>query len=217
MDAGFVYNDPRQGGYQVTSLVPSLSCGFQRDPLVVEAGREAARVLTRTLKWPASIALFDNYAIVVRHSTAPDSPFAPFHSTVNMRLSLATRALGRAFLAFCDDAEIETIAGILGASDDDEDRHAFDRHRFRCLLKAIRDRGFAERCPQIKPQTSTIAVPILYNDQVMASLGLTYFTSAVEPREAHRRFIPHMHRARETIEMELSRLAAGAGPVGRPA
>ena len=36
---GYVVNDRRQGGYQVTSLVRSLSAGFHGDPLVVEAAR----------------------------------------------------------------------------------------------------------------------------------------------------------------------------------
>ena len=36
---GYVANDPRQGGYQVTSGVRGLSSGFHGDPLVVEAAR----------------------------------------------------------------------------------------------------------------------------------------------------------------------------------
>ena len=45
---GYVANDPRQGGYQVTSGVRALSSGFHGDPLVVEAARSWAIEFTRT-------------------------------------------------------------------------------------------------------------------------------------------------------------------------
>ncbi len=57
--AGYLTNDPRQAGYQLTSLVTSLSCGYHGDPLVVESGRLWAINLTRQLKWPVSTAVFD--------------------------------------------------------------------------------------------------------------------------------------------------------------
>ena len=44
---GYVANDPRQGGYQVTSGVRTLSSGFHGDPLVVEAARSWAIEFTR--------------------------------------------------------------------------------------------------------------------------------------------------------------------------
>jgi IclR family transcriptional regulator, mhp operon transcriptional activator len=97
---GYVANDPRQGGYQVTSGVRGLSSGFHGDPLVVEAARSWAIEFTRRHKLPIGIAVFDQDAMVVRFSTTPDSPMSPFHATVNMRLPLLTRALGRAYIAF---------------------------------------------------------------------------------------------------------------------
>ena len=63
IEKGYVINDTRQGGYQVTSLVQSLSCGFHGDPLVVEAGRAWLIEFTRSHKWPASIALYDYDAV----------------------------------------------------------------------------------------------------------------------------------------------------------
>ena len=89
---GYVANDPRQGGYQVTSGVRALSSGFHGDPLVVEAARSWAIEFTRRHKLPIGVAVFDQDAMVVRFSTTRDSPMSPFHATVNMRLPLLTRA-----------------------------------------------------------------------------------------------------------------------------
>src|SRR5271163_1166856 len=62
---GYVVNDPRQGGYSVTSQVRALSCGFHGDPLVVEAGRAWAIDLTRQFKWPVAFAVLDQDAATV--------------------------------------------------------------------------------------------------------------------------------------------------------
>src|SRR5918999_872484 len=94
--AGFVSSDRRLGGYQVTSRVSALSSGYHGAPMVIEAARPWAIDITRKLKWPVSVALLEKDAVVVRFSTIPDSPMSPFHATINMRLSLISRGLGRA-------------------------------------------------------------------------------------------------------------------------
>jgi IclR family mhp operon transcriptional activator len=110
---GYVANDPRQGGYQVTSGVRTLSSGFHGDPLVVEAARSWAIEFTRRHKLPIGDAVLDRDAMVVRFSTTRDSPMSPFHATVNMRLPLLTRAMGRSYIAFCPAAERNYILGVL--------------------------------------------------------------------------------------------------------
>src|ERR1700749_2415533 len=60
---GYVVNDPRRGGYQVTSLVRSLSAGFHGDPLVVEAARPWAIGFTRKFHWPVAVAVLDRDAV----------------------------------------------------------------------------------------------------------------------------------------------------------
>ena len=93
---GFAASDSRLGGYQVTSKVAALSSGFHGAPMVIEAARPWAIDLTRKLKWPAAVAVLQEDAVFVRFSTIPDSPVSPFHATINLRLSLISRALGRA-------------------------------------------------------------------------------------------------------------------------
>jgi IclR family mhp operon transcriptional activator len=68
-EQGYVENDPRLGGYQVSALVSSLSSGFHKEPMVVEAGRPWAITITRQHQWPVSISLLDRDAVVVRFST----------------------------------------------------------------------------------------------------------------------------------------------------
>jgi IclR family transcriptional regulator, mhp operon transcriptional activator len=188
---GYAANDRRQGGYAVASRVKSLSNGFHGDPLVVEAARPWALAFTRQYHWPVAIAVLDRSSVVVRFSTIPDSPVSPFHGTLNMQLSLLGRALGRAYLAFCPMSERSMLLGMLARSQESEDKLATDRKRALTLLATIRKQGFAERDPMVEPRSSgTIALPIIVNQRVLATVGMTYFTSALDRADVVQRYVP---------------------------
>jgi IclR family transcriptional regulator, mhp operon transcriptional activator len=201
---GYVVNDPRQGGYQVTSLVRSLSAGFHGDPLVVEAARPWAIAFTRKYQWPVAVAVLDRDAVAVRFSTIPDSPVSPFHATINMRLQLMSRALGRAYIAFCPPGERNLLLRMLAASGDPEDAVARDRAAALTLLAMIRRAGFADRSPTVEPKSSsTLAVPVMLGRKVLATVGVTFFTSAVPTAEAIAQYVPPLKEMARNIQTSV--------------
>ncbi len=207
VNAGYLTNDARQAGYQLTSLVTSLSCGFQGDPLVVQAGHAWAVNLTRQLKWPVGIAVFDEDAVVVRFSTAGDSPMSPFHATINMRLSLFSRALGRAYLAYCSDEQRAAIVARCAISNDPENALARDPEALHELIDKVRSAGYAMRDRTVEPRNSnTIAMPVMMGGEVRASIGVTYFTSAMRTRAGLQECIDALRKTVEGIEGEIERL-----------
>jgi IclR family transcriptional regulator, mhp operon transcriptional activator len=205
--AGYIANDKRQGGYLVTSNVQSLSCGYHGDPLVVEAGRPWAVEFTRRHRWPIAIAVLDEDCVRVRCSTIPDSPISPFHGTVNMRLRLLTRALGRAYLAFCPPTERDMILAILRSSTHPEDLGARNRTSALRILEATQRMGYAQRAAGVEPRSSsTIAVPVRRGTSVLASVGMTYFRSAVSRRDIAETYVPLMHELASNIETSMAAL-----------
>jgi IclR family mhp operon transcriptional activator len=199
-EMGYAVNDRRQGGYAVASRVKSLSNGFHGDPLVVEAARPWALAFTAQHRWPLAIGVLDVTSVVVRFSTIPDSPVSPFHGTINMHLSLLRRALGRAYLAFCPAEERAMLLDLLARSEEPEDRLIIDRKRTLALLASIRRQGFAERDPTVEPRSSgTIAVPILGKGRVLATVGMSYFISAIDRGEFIKRFVPQMQSLANNI------------------
>jgi IclR family mhp operon transcriptional activator len=217
IDLGYVVNDRRQGGYQVTSLVRSLSAGFHGDPLVVEAARPWAIAFTRKFHWPVAVAILDRDAVAVRFSTIPDSPVSPFHATINMRLALMSRALGRAYIAFCPANERNLLLDMLSASDDPEAAVARDRDASLTLLAMIRRAGFAERSATVEPKSSsTIAVPVMMGRKVLATVGMTYFTSAMPKAEAIARYVPPLKEMAKNIQTSVVLLRQGGAPEKTP-
>jgi IclR family mhp operon transcriptional activator len=201
MAEGFVSNDGRLGGYQVTSQVSNLSNGFHGAPLIIEAARPWAIELTRRLKWPVAVALLETDAVIVRFSTISDSPISPFHATINMRLSLVARGLGRAYLAFCPKEERQLLVRMLMASSCEEDHPRNLPKVVEQLVRTIRNRGFSQRDPKVQPTNSdTIAVPIMARGRVLATFGLTYFRSAVTRSNLVGDLVPALKECRTKIE-----------------
>ncbi len=183
VQAGYVTRDAREKGYRVTVRVRSLSCGFHGDPLVVEAARPWAIALTRQFHWPAGVAILEGDAAVIRFSTIADSSISPFHATLNMRLSLFSNALGLAYYAFCPDSERQMLLALAG---DREQSLLAERERgwLDWRVQRAQALGYATRDPWQEPRNSgTIAVPIMAGDQVMATIGLTYFKRAVSDQD----------------------------------
>lgn len=206
---GYAANDPRQGGYQVTSGVRSLSTGFHGDPLVVEAARPWTIEFTRQFKLPIGIGVFDQDAMVVRFSTTLDSPISPFHATINMKLRMLTRAMGRAYLAFCPAAERDYILGVLASSSHPEDEVARRPDDVLDVIARVRRNGFAERSPAVEPRSSnTFSVPVMLEDNVLATIGLSYFTSSMPRAKAVSSYVPPLIDLAKKIESSVHALRA---------
>jgi len=201
-----VRHAPQYGAYYLTSEVTSLSSGYHSEPRIVEASSKVADGLTRDLKWPVSVAVHDGDAMVVRYSTIPQSPLSFFHSTINMRISLLTQALGRAYLAFTDPQEQDALIELLAHTSGDREQMTGGTDALRAMLADVRARGYALRDPRVRPESSTIAVPVFEGPRVVATLGLTWFSSALRLEEAVERFLPPLQQGSAAITQAVRAL-----------
>lgn len=208
---GLVQRAPQYGAYHLTAEVATLSNGYHSEPMIVEAATPVADAVTQDIKWPLAVAVYDGDAVVVRYSTIPKSPLSFLHSSINMRLSLVSRALGRAYLAFCEPDEQAIILELLSHSTREEDAPARDPALLE-MLRLTRERGYAERDPQVRPVSSTLAVPVFHRGHVVASLGLTSFSSALTREEVVARYLPRLQEAAEEISVRLGSLSAAMAP-----
>lgn len=203
---GLVNHAPQHGSYYLTSAVHTLSSGYHSEPRIIEAAAPIADAFTARFKWPVAVAVFDADAVVVRYSTIAQSPLSLLHSSINMRLSLVSRALGRAYLAFCPRDEQEIILGLLVHSTEEEDKPAQDAVKAMKMLDDTRKQGYAVRNPAVRPVSNTLALPIFENGRVVASFGLTWFSSALSVKDAVQTLYPEMQAAAEKISVRLKTL-----------
>lgn len=191
---GFIRHAPQYGAYLLTGDVKSLSSGYHSEPMAVEAAAPLMDALTLRVKWPLALALLEDHAMVVRYSTIPLSPLALRHSTINFRLSLASRAIGRAYLAFCAPEQQQALLQAVRASPSPEDHAARDTEAMEQVLRQVREAGYALRDTQVGPATNTLAVPVFDAHGIAASLGLTFFSSTMSPGQAVERYLPDLQQ-----------------------
>jgi IclR family mhp operon transcriptional activator len=63
------------------------------------------------------------------------------------------------------------------------------------------------RDPRVRPESSTLAVPIFEGPRVAATIGLTWFSSALDAQQAVERFLPPLREGAATISRALATTA----------
>lgn len=207
--AGYVTSS-RRGEYRVTHFVQRLSAGYYATPLIVEATRPDALELTHKFKWPISIAVFDNDAMMVVYSTMPESPISPGRLQLFSRYRMLTRAHGKAFLAFCSKEQQQLIVSSLLKSKDPEDMLANSPSNIAKIISNTRRLGYALRDTRVEPKISnTIAVPLIARDEPVGSVALTYFSSAMTATEVAKRYASELHNAAKSMARRYVTLSRG--------
>lgn len=205
---GLVKHAPQHGAYFLTAGVRSLSSGYHSEPMIVEAAAPLMDALTLRVKWPLAVAMLEDTAMVVRYSTIPLSPLAMRHSTINVRLSLVSRAIGRAYLAFCSPEQQDALLRDVMASGTPEDEAARDLEQVHTVLEQIHEAGYALRDPQVWPATNTLAVPLFDSHGVAASLGMTFFSSTMKPEQAVERYLGDLQDVAHQVSERLVEMQA---------
>lgn len=219
---GLAAQSSSYGTYHLLGRVKSLSSGFHHEPLVIEVAEEIMIDFTKREGWPLALALFDINAVVVRASTIPHTSLSFLHSSLNMRWSLVSRALGRCYLAHSPANERKILIEIAKQSKNPEDAAAHDGGAIAQMLKQVRERGYALRDPLIESRSSTIAVPVFDDEQLVACLGLTWITAAMSLDKAVDQYVPQLLEMTDAISRELAKRSArqplsANPPQGEPA
>jgi IclR family transcriptional regulator, mhp operon transcriptional activator len=196
---GYVARDNLCGGYRITSKANELGLGYNGISQIIETARPIAVALTERTQWPVGIGTPDNDAIWLRFSTAALCKRATAVS-LGWRLDLFYTAMGRAYLAFCTDAERERVfkarldAGVSARSDE---------AKIRELLPEIREKGFAARGDTRTVSASSVAAPIFGRGTLLAVVNLSYFKEAARPHTLRAEAASSLLETRAKIEAAI--------------
>ena len=195
------------GHYHLTSATLTLASGFHRGPLLVEAASSLTEHITKSIQWPASLAVPEGKDVIVRYSTTPHSPLAVFHSTLGRRMDMASHAMGRVYLAFCsDDVQSALLSTMFSDAKPAEQKARTELLRRELVL--IRERGYSFRDPKLDVGSSTLAVPVLQDGLAVASLSITWFSSVMSNETAIERHLAMLQSSAAQIGERAQALAA---------
>lgn len=206
MHEGLVVCEAASKRYRVTALVQSLAAGYSADGRLVGLARPHLEAMTRKHAWPMSLTTRVGRHMVVRDSTHTMSSLTFSNYAPGFTLPLLECASGHAVLAAIDDA---TRHGLLAGLEAYERRSPLiEIFRTPRLVANIRENGYAtwERNPHtpFPGKTSSIAVPVTENGQVVAAMTLVFFASAMPMAEAVKRFAGDLRAAAAALSAQLS-------------
>lgn len=157
------------------------------DPIAEAAGPVLER-LCRTLSWPSDLMVPAGDHMEIRESSRGHSPFLVNRDRIGHPVSWLVSAVGRAYLAFCPERELQQIIGILRKSTLRDDRVVRDPKRVDEILSEVRSKGYATRDPShtggphggpnFVDGLTAIAVPVMKGRRVYGAINLLWIKSA---------------------------------------
>ena len=199
--AGYVYRDPADDRYRLTIMVHRLADGFDDDAWVTQIARPCIDELGKEVMWPVAFASLSGTQMLVRETTDHRSPLAIERFSPGLRLPLLTTAAGRVHLAFCSAEQRESLLEILRRSTNDVDKLAHNRPELDKILDDTREKGYASavHTKRVSDEIS-MALPIVVDDQVLATVVVRFAETAVPFKIAAERFIPKLRDAAQRIK-----------------
>jgi len=202
--AGYAYRAASDDRYRLTIMVRGLSDGFDDEAWVTQIARPFLYDLCQELVWPVAIATLSGSSMLVRQTTDHTSPLAVEKRGPGFRVSILNSASGICYLAFCPKEQRDSLLDILAKSKQPEDQAAKNRNKVYELLVETRKRGFAvwQRSRRVADETS-VSVPVLSDDRLLAVLILRFASTAVSEKEAVDKFVPKLRAAAAKIAADF--------------
>lgn len=213
-DGGFVARRLADGGYLPASFAPPPAHPSSRWLPLTKAAGASLEALAGSIPWPTDAGVRDGLAMLVLESNRRLSSIAVNRQALGARPHMLWSAMGRAYLAWCPDAEREEILEGLRASKAPEDRAAADRGAIARLLADTRRRGYAVRDPRYgvldigsPRRVSAIAVPACGDARVLACINCVWLPDVQSELDVVARYLKPLQRTAAEI---ASRLGAAA-------
>lgn len=216
---GVIEREESRKYYRPTALSQSLSCGYQERLRLVEIARTHIVKLTKDTGWPVAIASRVGPVMVVRDTTNELTAltFSDYHQGYS--LPIAASASGLVCLAFSsEETRTEIINQIKRNTFDGGSSFEIESIERRNLDKVV-EQGYASSIlnPYTKDpgKTSSIAVPLYHEGDVVGALALTFFSSALRVAEAYKEFQNPIARAQANIIKDLAETGSRRSEVKR--
>lgn len=151
---------------------------------IVAAATPVLEELARKVVWPSDMLVRDGLHLQIVETNRSLTPLLVNRSEIGDRVDMLSSAVGRAYLAFCTQAERDEI--LKGIRKLRGDRSVSDVPR---ILRETRDRGYGERdsgftggtnrYPFLADKLYAIAVPVHLRGRVLCCINLLWPRTAI--------------------------------------
>ena len=202
--AGYAYRAVADDRYRLTIMVRGLSDGFDDEAWITQIARPYIYELCREVVWPVAVATLSGSTMLIRQTTDHQSPLVVEKHGPGFRVPILSSAAGICYLSFCPKEQRDSLLDILANSRKEADRPARNRKKIFDTLVETRKRGFAiaHRSRRVSEELS-IAVPIIAEERLLASLSFRCSSTAVPEADAVKKFVPKLKAVSQQIGQEF--------------
>jgi DNA-binding IclR family transcriptional regulator len=153
--------------------------GFLRQVSLPDLARPAMDELVSEFAHTCHLAVLDGRDVVYLDKVDPPRSAVQLVTSVGARLPAANTAVGRAQLAFLEDAELELLYSEPAPDD-------LTLAKLRGLRETIRARGWASECGETTPGIGCIAATIFdHTGRPIGAIGATYLEATALGFDGH--------------------------------
>lgn len=191
--AGIVRRGIGDGLYRSTFGLQRLGGGLDEFDHLAEVAAPLLDRLCQQVKWPSDLIVMNHElgdCMEIKETSRPNSPFTINRDHIGHLIAIPQSAVGRAYLAFCPEAERDQILSVLRASPKPANRLVRAVQRFDAVLEQIRKDGYATREPGFvggdyatgrlyDDGIAAIAVPLRDGDAVYGCINLVWLRTSM--------------------------------------
>ena len=210
-EGGWIQRRLADGAYLPLPQPARPAASSRQRARLIEIAAPDLRDLHQRMPWPSDIAVRDGLGMLVLESNRSLSGMVVNRDVIGYRPGMVWSAMGRAYLAFCPEAERDELLEALRNSADISDRAARRGEWLQRIIAQTGRQGYAVRDPHnIGPDAealkrfSAIAVPVLGGGGVQACLSCIWITDLATEVQIVTRHLGSLQRAAARIGARLA-------------
>jgi IclR family mhp operon transcriptional activator len=218
ISANYVARVDGSATYAATGKCLLLSSGLDTHARMTAKATPVLNAFRRKVGWPSDFAIFGGDAMVIA-ATSREFGALSLNRQPGARAPLLLSALGRAYLAFCNDDERQQILKVLRQSNNPLDAAAKNRTGALRMLDETRARGYSLTDKHYLDTIYEgaiwgIGVPIIAAGRVVASMNVMFLRNAMALKAGLTSLLPPLQQAAKEIGAELAQEVRGLGAPG---
>jgi len=210
------------GAFMASHIYRPRLAQINDEHFLVETASPILGRLCQKVNWPSILAVPRLDYLEVIETNSPKSYFSHIPlGPIGFRVNMLRSATGRAYLAFCSDAERQAVLQRLRVSSEPGNDLARQPREVEALLKETRKLGYGTRVRDFgghfaksrrewDDRRDSIAVPIWAGEEVVAIVNLTWMHSVATVGEIAEKHLPVLQQAAQDISTRL--MTAGPRP-----
>lgn len=215
MERGLIWQRLADGAFMASHTWQPRPPQLSDELYLVEVASPVLARLCQKVNWPSVLAVPRLDHLEVIETNVPKSYFSHIPlGPIGFRVNTLRSASGRAYLAFCSEAERQAVLQRLAASQEPGNMLARNPAIIEQLLEETRTLGYGKRAPDFgghfeksrresDDYRDSIAVPIWAGEDVVAAINLTWMHKVATVEQIVKRHLADLSQAAREISVKL--------------